>query len=89
MPIVTHSSFFVVICILSSIVQKKARRLVGTGVDDSGVTPGGTRLGTAALDGVDDVLATGDLTEDDVLAVQPGGDDGGDEELGTVAVYHC
>ncbi len=31
-------------------------------------------------------MTRGDLTEDDVLAVQPRGYDGGDEELGTVGV---
>ena len=43
---------------------------------------------TAGLDGLDDPqgLIVGDLAEDDVLAVEPAGDDGGDEELGTVAV---
>lgn len=30
-----------------------------------------------------------DLAEDDVAAVQPGGDDGGDEELRAVAVFLC
>jgi hypothetical protein len=30
-------------------------------------------------------LDIGDLTEDDVLAIEPRGDDGGDEELGAVA----
>lgn len=43
-------------------------------------------VGSEALDLLDKVGALGDLTEDDVLAVQPRGDDGGDEELGSVGV---
>lgn len=43
-------------------------------------------VGTLSLDLPDEVLSLGDLTEDDVLAVQPGGNDGGDEELGSVGV---
>jgi hypothetical protein len=43
-------------------------------------------VGTLSLDLPDEVLALGDLTEDDVLTVQPGGNDGGDEELGSVGV---
>jgi len=43
--------------------------------------------GAGGLNGADDVhgLVVSDLAEDDVLAVQPAGDDGGDEELGAVA----
>jgi hypothetical protein len=39
------------------------------------------------LDLVDDLEALEDLTEDDVLAVEPGGNGGGDEELGAVRVF--
>lgn len=47
----------------------------------------GTAGGTGSLDGLDDLegLIVGNLAEDDVAAVQPGGHDGGDEELGAVA----
>jgi hypothetical protein len=45
-----------------------------------------TGVGTLSLDLLDEVLSLGDLTEDNVLAVQPGGNDGGDEELGSVGV---
>lgn len=38
----------------------------------------------AVLDLLNDVVALEDLAEDDVLAVQPGGDDGCDEELRAV-----
>lgn len=34
------------------------------------------------LDLLDDIVALEDLAEDDVAAVEPAGDDGGDEELG-------
>lgn len=42
---------------------------------------------TSGLDGLDDVhrLGVSNLAEDDVLAIEPAGDDGGDEELGAVA----
>ena len=49
----------------------------------------GTRLATASLDGLDDAhrggITSWDLTEDDVTSIEPRGDNGGDEELGTVA----
>lgn len=49
----------------------------------------GARVGAASLDGLDDAdrlgVAVRHLAEDDVLAVEPRGDDGGDEELGAVA----
>jgi hypothetical protein len=66
--------------------------LLLTGLDDGrGVLVlDRARVAAASLDGPDDALGLGivigDLAEDDVLAVQPGGDDGGDEELGAVAV---
>ena len=34
------------------------------------------------LDLLDDVVSVEDLAEDDVAAIEPAGDDGGDEELG-------
>lgn len=50
-------------------------------------SPGLTaRVGALALNLLDEVLALDDLAEDDVLAVEPRGDDGGDEELGSVGV---
>tara|TARA_R110002003_G_scaffold64_12_gene6066 strand:+ start:22907 stop:23209 length:303 start_codon:yes stop_codon:yes gene_type:complete len=42
-------------------------------------------LGSDALDSLDDVEALDDLAEDDVLAVEPRGLDGADEELRAVA----
>lgn len=45
-----------------------------------------TRVGTVTLDLLDEVGTRGDLTEDDVLAVEPRGDNGGDEKLGSVGV---
>lgn len=49
----------------------------------------GTAGGTGSLNGLDDLegLIVGNLAEDDVTAVQPGGHNGGDEELGAVAVF--
>ena len=50
----------------------------------------GARAAAAGLDGLDDPVrldvAVGNGAEDDVLAVQPRRDDGGDEELRAVAV---
>lgn len=43
--------------------------------------------GAGSLEGLDNVqgLLVSDLAEDDVLAIEPAGDDGGNEELGAVA----
>jgi hypothetical protein len=38
------------------------------------------------LDLVDDLIAFEDFAEDDVAAIEPASDDGGDEELGTVGI---
>ena len=43
-----------------------------------------SRVGAVALNLLDEVGTLLDLTEDDVLAIEPRGDDGGDEELGSV-----
>lgn len=63
--------------------------LVATAVDDGGLDSGadGAGGGTERLDLLDDVhgLSVSDLAEDDVLAIEPRGDNGGDEELGAVA----
>lgn len=63
--------------------------LVATAVDDGGLDIGtdGTGGGTETLDLLDNVhgLGISDLAEDDVLAIEPRGDNGGDEELGAVA----
>lgn len=48
-----------------------------------GLSGGGSSVG---LDLLDEIRSLDNLTEDDVLSVQPGGDDGGDEELRTVGV---
>lgn len=69
-----------------------AIRLLDTGLDDgwgSATVLDGTGRAAASLNGLDDALGGGiivrDLAEDDVAAVEPAGDDGGDEELGAVA----
>lgn len=63
--------------------------LVGTRVDDGGALAvlDSTGLGAGGLEGADDPhrLLVSDLAEDDVAAVEPRRDDGGDEELGAVA----
>ena len=45
-----------------------------------------TRVGTVSLDLLDQLVVVDDSAENDVLAVQPRGLDGGDEELGSVGV---
>jgi hypothetical protein len=44
------------------------------------------RVGTEGLNLLNEIGALGDFTEHNVLAVQPGGDNGSDEELRTVGV---
>lgn len=46
-----------------------------------------TAARASGLEGLDNVqaLLVGDLAEDDVAAVEPGGHDGGDKKLGAVA----
>lgn len=62
---------------------KHLSKLTAVGDDDLGL--GGTAGGTVGLDLLDDVKAVDDGAEDDVLAVQPRGLLGADEELGAVA----
>jgi len=65
------------------------RFLVTTAVLDGGLGVGADRAGgrTESLDLLDDIhgLIISDLAEDDVLTIEPRGDNGGDEELGAVA----
>lgn len=60
------------------------------GVDNGGLLAilHGTAGRASSLNGLDDLLGlvVGDLAEDDVATIQPGGRDGGDEELGAVAL---
>lgn len=50
----------------------------------------GAGRGAARLDAPDDLerLDVADLAENDVLAVEPGGHDGGDEELRAITITH-
>lgn len=47
--------------------------------------------GSGSFEGLDNVhrILVSDLTEDDVLAIEPAGDHGSDEELGAVAKQTC
>ena len=47
-----------------------------------------TTVITGSLDGLDNSkrLLVSDLAKDDVLAIEPAGDNGGDEELGAIAI---
>jgi hypothetical protein len=62
---------------------------VSTAVDDGRLDAGldGTAARASTLQGIDDFLAgiVRDLAEDDVLAIEPRGNDSGDEELRAVA----
>lgn len=66
-------------------------RLLGTRAGDGrgvALVNDGTGAATAGLNRLDDPDGLGicDLAEDDVLAIEPRGNDGGDEELGAVAM---
>lgn len=55
-------------------------------VGDGDLLGGAARVSAQSLNLLDDVQASGDGAEDDVLAIQPLGLDGADEELGAVGV---
>ena len=57
-----------------------------TAVSDNDRLGGSAVSGADSLNSLDDLVALDDLTEDNVLAVQPGGLGGADEELGAGAV---
>jgi hypothetical protein len=73
-------------------IHTTTRLELASGGDGGGSTTAtdGTGGRTASLDGLDDGhgggVTVGDLAEDDVTAIEPAGDDGGDEELRAVAV---
>jgi len=68
--------------VLASVGDQSLRDLATIGNHNR---PGsGTRLGADSLDGLDDIHATGDRAEHDVLAIEPVGLDGAQEELGSV-----
>lgn len=62
--------------------------LLLTSVDDNDRRADIARVGTEALNFLDDDkgVSVGDLTKDNVVAIQPGGIDSGDEELRAVAM---
>ena len=53
----------------------------------------GARLATASFNRLDHLhrssISVGNLTKDNMLAIEPAGNDGSDEELGTVAIDCC
>lgn len=76
---------------MSNILNQIQKPLKLTRVDNGRLHTGADRAGVATkgLDLLDDLegVVVGNLTKDDMLTVQPRGHDGGDEELGAVAVY--
>jgi len=66
--------------------EKRDAHLELTAVGDDDGAASGTGLSTLLLDSLDDIHTLDDLTEDDVLAIEPAGDDSGDEELTAVGV---
>ena len=70
--------------------SKRYTSLQSTRVDDGRllVILNLTGAGSSGLKSLDDVqgFAISNLTEDDVLAIEPAGDDGSDEELRAIAV---
>jgi len=77
--------FFFIIFIVAE-PQSSASCLELSAVADGDLLAGLSRLAAEALSGLDDVVAINDLSEDDVLSVEPGGLGGADEELGSVGV---
>jgi len=67
----------------SKVSKRTKRRVSLPGNKDAAYLSG---VGSEGLDLLDDVHAGDDLTEDNVLAIEPRGDNGGDEELGSVGV---
>jgi len=72
--------------LLNSFCYIISDNLEGSGGLDLDLLAGGARVAAVALDLLDEVIAVNDLAEDDVLAIEPAGDNGGDEELGSVGV---
>lgn len=76
--------------IRSPLHHYRRAHLQDTGLDDGWllVVVDLSAAGSGSLEGLDDSqgLLISDLTEDNVLAIEPAGDDGGNEELGAVAV---
>lgn len=70
--------------------RRASTSLQDTAVLDSGLGAGLDSTGSATnrLEGLDDLhgLVVTDLTENDVLSIEPAGDDSGDEELRAVAI---
>jgi len=77
--------FFFIIFIVAE-PQSSASCLELSAVADGDLLAGLSRLAAEALSGLDDVVAINDLSEDDVLSVEPSGLGGADEELGSVGV---
>lgn len=77
-PLFPSSSSFLTLYLLSLTSRHDGRRVRVIDL---------TRVAAAGLEGLDDPqgVLVGDFAEDDVFAVEPAGDDGGDEELGSVA----
>ena len=74
----------------ASFRPKRYANLRSTGVDDGRLLAvlHLTRAGSRSLESLDDVegFLVSDFAEDDVLAIEPISDDGGDEELRAVAI---
>lgn len=68
------------------VLRSRRESLDGASVGDDDLGLGGTRRRAEGLDLLHEVEAFDDLTEDDVGTIEPRGDDGGDEELGSVGV---
>ena len=75
-----------VIFIIVTGPQSSAFCLELSAVADGDLLAGLSRLAAEALSGLDVVVTIDDLSEDDVLSVEPGGLGGADEELGSVGV---
>lgn len=88
-PVISNAKLMSALLILHF---PQAEPLLLARADDGGLLAvlDGTAGGATGLNGPDNLhgLIVSDLAENDVAAVQPGGGDGGDEELGAVAVKY-
>ena len=80
-------------CVSQPAQSFQRMRLLDTALDDGWwaiPVPDRTTAGTASLNALDDshrlLVASRDTAEDDVAAIEPRGDDSGDEELRAVGV---
>ena len=63
------------------VLSRCSEGLQFTGINNSDLSLGLTRVGSKTLNPLNDILALQDLSKDDMFSIKPWGLDGGDEEL--------